>query len=201
MQLSRLVQFHKVLADPTRIRMVLILAKGPIHGQELSERLNISTSTVTHHANKLREVGLLHQRRDKNTIYFSLNEKSLQQSSSAILKLIDQARTEKGEVDVLTEEQQKMRNNVISNFLTKEGRLKQIPSQLKKKVMVLTYMAEKLEKGKKYQEKELNEFIKQFHEDFATIRREFIMHQFMYREDSVYELNPEELWTKWEKLS
>jgi DNA-binding HxlR family transcriptional regulator len=200
MQLPRLVQFHKVLADPTRIKMILLLSNKPLNGQELAEMLNISTPTVTHHVNKLREVGLLHQRRDKNTIYFSLDEKTLERSNGAIMKLLQQAKVEEGE-DVSNEDQKQMRDTVIQNFFTKDGRLKQIPSQLKKKVIILEYLVGKLEKEKQYQERELNQFIKQFHDDFATIRREFIMHQFMYREDSVYELNPRELWTKWEKLS
>lgn len=34
----------------------------------------------------------------------------------------------------------------------------------------------------------------------ATIRREFIMHQYMYRENDVYEMNPQEMWTRWEKV-
>lgn len=61
-------------------------------------------------------------------------------------------------------------------------------------------MAEKLTPGTVYSEQELNEFIKQYHEDYATIRREFIMHQFMYREHDQYELNPTEMWTRWENV-
>lgn len=98
-------------------------------------------------------------------------------------------------------EHQQVRENVIRNFFTKEGKLKQIPSQMKKKLIILEFMVEKLEHGRKYQEKEMNEFIKHFHEDFATIRREFIVNQFMYREDSVYERNPKELWKRGESLS
>jgi hypothetical protein len=68
-------------------------------------------------------------------------------------------------------------------------------------LIVLEHVVAKLEQGRKYNEKEINEFIKTFHNDFATIRREFIMHQFMYRENQIYELNPQEMWAKWELLS
>ncbi|MDQ7864436.1 DUF2087 domain-containing protein [Peribacillus frigoritolerans] len=40
------------------------------------------------------------------------------------------------------------------------------------------------------QKKELNEFIQSFHDDYATIRRELIIGSIMYRENSIYELNP-----------
>jgi hypothetical protein len=90
--------------------------------------------------------------------------------------------------------------SVIRNFFTKEGRLRSIPAQLKKKLIVLEKLVSQFEKGRKYSEKEVNESIKLVHEDFATLRREFIMHQFMYRENEVYELNPPEMWAKWETL-
>ena len=66
--------------------------------------------------------------------------------------------------------------------------------------MVLEQLAAKLETGKKYSEKEINEFIKNYHEDFATIRREFIMQHYMYRVNEVYERNPPEMWAKWDEL-
>jgi DNA-binding transcriptional ArsR family regulator len=199
MQLSKIINFHKTLSDPTRIKMILLLAKGPLHGIEIAERLSISTPTVTHHANKLRDAGLIYQRRQKNTVYFSLDERSLLRSNEAILKLLEEAKKE--EVEMLQNEQQRLKESVIQNFFSKDGRLKHIPSQLKKKLIVLEYMVNQLEPGRKYEEKEMNEFIKQFHEDFATIRREFIMHQFMYREEAVYEMNPVEMWKRWERLS
>lgn len=199
MQLSKIVNFHKALSDPTRILMILLLAKGAQSGMELANKLGVSAPTVTHHANKLRDSGLLIQRREKNTIYFSLDEKTLQFSSEAIITLCKQAVREEDQMNET--EYMQVREAVLHNFFTKEGQLKRIPSQLKKKLIVLEFLVGKLEVGRKYKEIEVNEFIKQFHSDFATIRREFIMHQFMYRENSVYERNPKEIWQRWESLS
>lgn len=78
--------------------------------------------------------------------------------------------------------------------------MKHVPVQLKKKQIVLEHMVSQLEKGRKYTEKEINDFIKNYHDDFATIRREFIMHQYMFRDNQIYELNPQELWARWETL-
>ena len=49
-------------------------------------------------------------------------------------------------------------------------------------------------------QKKINTFIKQYHDDFCTIRREFIVHRFMDREDNMYRINGREVWTKWEEL-
>ena len=37
----------------------------------------------------------------------------------------------------------------------------------------------------------MNTFIKQYYDDFCTIRREFIVHGFMDREDNMYRINGE----------
>jgi hypothetical protein len=59
---------------------------------------------------------------------------------------------------------------------------------------VLEHIVKGLEFGKVYPEKEINEYLKQFFDDYATLRRELIICQFMYRENNLYELNPPELW-------
>lgn len=101
----------------------------------------------------------------------------------------------------MDEKNEKLKQSVLRNFFTAEGKLKHIPAQQKKKRIVLESLAEKLEQGKSYTEKELNTFIQQFHPDFATIRREFIMHAYLYREKEIYERNPRDMWENWETLS
>ncbi|NMO95045.1 metalloregulator ArsR/SmtB family transcription factor [Paenibacillus lemnae] len=199
MQLDKVVSYHKALADPKRVQILILLAQGEMNGQVLAEKLGVTPATITHHAAKLREASLIQERRDKNAIYFSLDHYMIQSSSKAAVNLI--YRKSEGGAQEMDEQQKQKRDGVIRNFITQDGKLKSIPSQLKKKLMVLEHMVEKLEYGKKYSEKEINEFIKTYHDDFATLRREFIMHQFMFREDGIYEVNPQEMWARWETLS
>ncbi|MBB6733858.1 metalloregulator ArsR/SmtB family transcription factor [Cohnella zeiphila] len=199
MQLDKVVQYHKALADPTRIRILILLADGERSGQDLAEKLGVTPATVTHHAAKLREAGLMNERRDKNTIFFSLNRDFIHDGARAAEQLIFR-KTEGGENRLNEEEANRVRESVLKNFFAADGRLKSIPAQLKKKLIVLEYLVSKLENGRKYGEKEINEFIRNFHEDFATIRREFIMQQFMFRENEIYERNPVDMWPRWEKL-
>lgn len=199
MQLEKVVNFHKALADPTRVKMLILLATGSLNGLHLAEKLGVTPATITHHSAKLRQAGLISERRDKNTVYFSLNHEVFRSFSRGAEELINRQIREE-EVNPMNEEMEKFRHSVIRNFFGADGTLKQIPAQLKKKLIVLEEMVCRLEFGKAYPEKELNAFIKGFHEDFATIRREFIIHQYMYRENNVYVLNPKELWTKWQEL-
>ena len=201
MQLDKVVGFHKALADPTRIKILILLAGGELNGQLLAEKLCVTPATITHHATKLREASLINERRDKNTIYFTLNHYFIKNNSEATVELIYRNMSAIGGTEDMNDKQNQMKESILKNFFTQEGKLKHVPVQLKKKLIVLEHLISRLELGRKYKEQEINEFIKTFHEDFATIRREFIMHQFMYRENQIYELNPSEMWARWETLS
>ncbi|GIP21536.1 metalloregulator ArsR/SmtB family transcription factor [Paenibacillus sp. J22TS3] len=197
MQLDKLVAYHKALGDPTRLRLLMLLSEGEASGQELARRLNLSQPTITHHAAKLRQASLLNERRDKNTVYFSINAYFMDSFAEATRQFIY---NRKEKVEGMEEKNEALKDTVLRNFIDKNGRLKQIPAQLKKKLIVLEHMVSKLEPGRKYTEKEINEYIKPYHDDYATLRRELIMHQFMYREKEQYELNPKEMWASWESL-
>lgn len=205
MQLDQLVTFYKAMGDTTRIRILAILANGPLHGQALAGKLGVTPPTITHHMAKLREAALVYERRDKNTIYFYLHEANVKRLSQAIVSVLEHAK--KGTDESLWEEEGTEAKEgggrpvveslqVLRTFFTADGRLKQIPAQRKKKLIVFEHMVRGLEKGRKYTEAQINEYIRQFHEDYATIRREFIMNHYMYREEGIYEMNPEELWAK-----
>jgi predicted transcriptional regulator len=191
MQLSRLFEFHKALADLTRIRILALLAGGPLHGQALAGQLGVTPSTITHHMTKLREMGLISEHRDKNTIYFSVKKDVLEQHALAIIELVNKPETLTAE-----NEDDKQRQGVLKSFFDLEGRLKSIPAQRKKRLIVFEHLLRGLKAGRKYTEIEINDYIKKYHEDYATIRREFIANHYMYRENGIYELNPPQMWAK-----
>lgn len=188
MQLERMVNFHKTVGDKTRLRIIGLLKEGPLHGQAIAGKLGLTPPTISHHLTKLKEIDIVYQRRDRNTIYFYLNEKKLAFLAEAITRLGDVEMHEELQVS------DKEKHKVLSNFLDTNGKLKSIPAQLKKRLIVLEHILKGLEPGRTYKEPEINDHIKKFHDDFATIRREFIMHHFMTREKGYYELNPRELW-------
>lgn len=185
-QLDRLLDYHKAMADPNRLKIVMLLAAGSLSGQEIAEKVGLAPATVTHHMNLLRKASVVQGVREKNTVYFLLNEKALGEKANAILRRVEQVKRTSGEE----------REKIVKNFFTADGRLKTIPAQRKKKLYVFEHMLTPLEIGHAYTEKEIDEHIKQYHEDHCTIRREFIINHYMYREDGMYTLNPPELWAK-----
>ena len=74
---------------------------------------------------------------------------------------------------------------VMKSFV-KNGRLVSIPEQRKKRLVILRWLVEQLQFERRYVEADINAFLLQFHADFATLRREFIMNGLMERAEGEY---------------
>ncbi|TVR75387.1 MAG: ArsR family transcriptional regulator [Spirochaetaceae bacterium] len=63
----------KALAHPTRIYMVdLIHREGEYCVQDLSSRVGVDTSTISRHLSLLKNAGILEDRKQGTTVYYSL---------------------------------------------------------------------------------------------------------------------------------
>lgn len=104
-------------------------------------------------------------------------------------------------IENINSKNQKLQRAVLQNFFEVDGRLKHLPSKLKKRLIVLEHITSNLEIDKKYSELEINDYIKSFHDDYATIRRELYIHKFVNRESETYIVNNRDEWRDWKTLS
>ena len=72
----------------------------------------------------------------------------------------------------------------LKGFLDGDKRLKKHPAKYKNKVLAWFYLASKLEPGRRYTEKEINQILCDWHtfEDWAMLRRELYDGRFVDRE-------------------
>lgn len=84
----------------------------------------------------------------------------------------------------------------ISVFLDNKGKIKQIPVPNKKKIAVLTHLAEKFDKDIVYNEKQINSIINDWHtfNDYFLLRRLLVDYKFLdrTRDGSKYWINKEQ---------
>jgi len=93
---------------------------------------------------------------------------------------------ESDEAAVQDERERLWREKVLRSFFDEDGRLRTIPAQRKKRLIVLERIAEAFEQGRTYSEREVNLVIADFHDDFCTLRREMVDEHLMTREDGKY---------------
>lgn len=77
------------------------------------------------------------------------------------------------------------RQKVVKNFI-KEEHIEKLPAQRSKRKYLLEYILAQFEPNRVYREEEVNRIISRYHDDFATVRREFIAEKMMDRSDGNY---------------
>jgi hypothetical protein len=75
---------------------------------------------------------------------------------------------------------------ILSTFVDADGRLTAIPAQHKKLMIVLRWLVEDFQPGRRYSEAEVSRTISRRHDDFATLRRLLIDEELMQRRRGVY---------------
>jgi len=178
-KLQLLLTFFKALSDETRLQIVALLMKGPATGEQLAEILGVSAPTVSHHLKRLSAAGLVSASAEQYYHVYSLKQDVLRDMATQIHDgaiIAEAADSKDGDA---------YDHKVIGDFFV-DGRLKIIPSQRKKRDVILRYLVARFDMDRRYPEKEINETLAQFHEDVATLRREFIACQLMARENGIY---------------
>jgi hypothetical protein len=68
----------------------------------------------------------------------------------------------------------------------RDGRLTQMPARRSKRLIVLDHIARVFEPGVRYQEREVNAFLRAFHTDYAMLRRYLVDEGFLSRDHGEY---------------
>ena len=74
---------------------------------------------------------------------------------------------------------------ILRRFMPR-GRLLQIPAAESRRMVVLRFLAELFQPARRYTEAEVNEVLRQYHPDVASLRRFLVDTELLQRHDSVY---------------
>lgn len=85
------------------------------------------------------------------------------------------------ELETTPEEKEK----ILKTFF-KDGKLDQMPAQIKKKLVIFEELAKNFEFNRTYSELEVVKILKPIYYDFATARRDLVDNGFLSRENGVY---------------
>jgi predicted transcriptional regulator len=176
----RLADFFKALSDVKRLRICGLLAQAPRTVEQLSAMVGLRPSTISHHLGRLATAGLVAARADG---YYSVYSFDLAAYQSTVTRLLDPATlpTAAAQADPLGYDRK-----VTRDFFFPNGRLKTIPAQRKKLLVVLNHLAAAFDPGRRYWEREVNEILGRFHSDTATLRRELVGAGLMTRQGGQY---------------
>jgi len=176
---DQLLQFFKVIGNESRLKILGLLANEERSVGELAALLGLKEPTVSHHLAAMKSLGLVGVRAEGNVRIYWLDTKFLERMSkdlfsrNSLATLVDDTSQDAWE------------QKVLQTFL--DGvRIKELPSRHKKRLVVLTWLANQFEMDVRYSEQEMNERLKQYNPDYASLRRYLIDYKFMQRERGIY---------------
>lgn len=172
-------KLFKALGHPTRLLLLNLIRNQPRHGEELAAILQLNSATISHHLAQLVEVGLLCSEKAQYYQIYSLQGDRLETKLADMIALPQPELPSAAQVDAY-------RNKVIDIFF-EQGRLKQIPAQVKKRQIILDVIVQEFEPERAYSEQEVNRILLEFHEDVAALRRELISQGLMQRNQGIYQ--------------
>jgi biotin operon repressor len=179
-----LAHLLKVIADETRLRILGAVSAQPMTGKEIAERLDLTPPTISHHMRKLTDAGIVVATSDAQRQWYRLNTDLLNATRRAP---IGDPLPQSPAPEDATDPDAQFRAKVIRDFFDGE-RLKTIPSQRKRRVIVLQQLLERFAVDRVYTEREVNDLLRPAHDDVATLRRELVDYGFMLRDRGIYQV-------------
>ncbi len=169
-----LSNFMKSLADAERLKIAGLLGVEALTAEEAAQRLGMDPSQVSQHLEVLVASGLAHQ--EGNT--YRLDSQALEKLTRRVLAQSQPPAPEY--------EGDEFEVKILRSYLSRDGKLKSIPNQQKKLLVILKHMVKDFEPGVKYPEAQVNQILGRYHDDFAALRRYMADNGLLKREKGIY---------------
>ncbi len=172
-----LLPLLKALADETRLKVIGLLATRAHTVEQLAETLGLRASTVSHHLARLAEVGLVSARPSSYYNVYRFEPQALAHAATLLSEKAQQAPPPAEVPPPFAED------TVVKRYLGPDGRLRALPAQQKKRLIVLRHCLAAFEPGRRYTQNEVNDILREFSaEEYVTLRRYLIDYGLMDRE-------------------
>jgi biotin operon repressor len=166
--------FFKALVDGERLQIAGLLARKPQSAEQLAAQLKMKPAALARQLEKLAEAGLVRAESQAQGTRYALQLGPARRLAARLAP--------RPSVPTLDEDIADFDRRVLTNYLLADGAIKEIPIQDKKLLVILRYVCDHVEPGRRYSEKEVNELIARFHPDTASLRRAMIDRGLMKRE-------------------
>jgi hypothetical protein len=162
----------RIVAEPLRLSLLGRAAEGRLNLEEVATAHAVSKRKVAEAVGKLRAAGLIDddlRLRHDNLRSIAAKLPTAEEASAAITE------------GPWSEEERRM----LQRFFT-GTRLKEIPTNTKKRILILERLALEFEPGLRYQEQDVNFTLQLFHPDYAALRRYLVDAGMLSRAEGVY---------------
>ena len=171
-----MMNFMRLLGDAERLKIAGMLGVESLSAGQLAERLNKPLPEVQAHLDQLLAAGLVRLQGET----YALESKTLEYLSRQVLAQ-SQPRGQSDEF-----EGDEFERKVLRGYFAHDGTLKALPTQQKKLLVILRHLVKIFEPGQRYPEKQVNELLRRYHDDTASLRRYMVDNKLLARDKGEY---------------
>jgi hypothetical protein len=165
----------RALADPERLAVAGALATRPGTAGEVARRVGLPADRVRRHLSRLGAAKLVRAEPDRRT--YRLVRDTLRRAAQEVGPPRDPGLA----LGAASEDEAA----VLRHFLV-GGRLREMPAKRSKRLIVLERLALEFEVGVRYPERDVNEVLRRFHDDYVSLRRYLIDEGYLSRKRGEY---------------
>lgn len=172
-----MLAFFKSIANEERLKIIGVLATEKLTLEEIASRLSLPIGMIAHHMENLVGLGII-----------SLENKSYRLDTRAVEAMARQTLAQQRPQTKPDDfEGEAYERKVLADFFTPQEKLKSLPAQHKKLLVILRYLVNKeFQPGFRYPEKDVNAILSGYFEDTASLRRYMVDNRFLAREKGEY---------------
>lgn len=165
-------EFLRLALDPVRLAVLGAAAMGPVDVGAVAEGLDVAPHRVEKALGRLRGAGLI--------------DAALRLDSDALRAISAQLPNLAPADDAVLEGSWTAEERVILARFFERDRLREIPANRSKRLVVLERIVQEFEPGLRYDEREVNRRLQLVHPDHAALRRYLVDEGLMTRADGAY---------------
>lgn len=165
-------EFLRLALDPVRLAVLGIAAVEPVDVEDAATRLGVGSHKVERALGRLRASGLIDSE-------LRLDREVLRSISAQLPELAPPA-------DSVLEGSWTAEERVVLSRFFERDRLREIPVNRAKRLIVLERLVQEFEPGLRYDERDVNRRLQLFHPDHAALRRYLVDEGLMTRVDGSY---------------
>ncbi|MEA1971984.1 MAG: metalloregulator ArsR/SmtB family transcription factor [Candidatus Cloacimonadota bacterium] len=179
MKIEKIVDIFSILSGKSRVQILKAIIKKPQYVEELKERFNLSTSTISFHLSKLKKAGLVEKEKHQ---YYSIYSAKIESLNYNIIDLLIEDDDEKQMQEMRLNEYKK---NIIKKFFINNNLLK-IPSQKPKQQIIFEAIADNFDSTKMFNSSEIDEELQMIFPNYNRLKELLIKYNFLVEENGLY---------------
>lgn len=179
MKTEQSIAIMKALADQSRLAIINSLLERSQYVEEIAKRHGLAPSTVSFHLRKLEQAGLVSSRKEQYYVVIQANDAIFDTTLREIVSAPTVGR------ELQDGRMEEYRRKVLETFF-RHGMLEKLPTQHKKRLIVLEQFAVRFEPERRYSEQEVTGLIMPLFDDYCTIRRLLVDEGLIRREGAEY---------------